>query len=325
MFKVKTKTPVDEKLESNQKKSLGWVKTPTTKAPKAKSEPIPMDVLKGLEANFKSSVKNTGDPQKSRNPSPKLNAAKFAEFDEGGSAGSPPAYNPAYSRMQLAQSEEPALPDNSKAYNAINTRFDLIRNRTSQDANTFKQEQDEAIQRKAAALGATGSGAFIKLGQQASERGEQAKVDALAGVESERASSLAQQDELQAQRAFQRGERIGSQNFAAREADMGRAFQSGETAAARGFEKQLFDLSQEFQKKALASENAQFMDSMNMAAKQLALDEKISQFNMKMAKKAGKGGGGITGAGNWQNYSTLHVLDRWTGGGMFDDGGGFSF
>jgi hypothetical protein len=82
---------------------------------------------------------------------------------------------------------------------AISNRYNLLRTRAGQDANTASQQAQGAISRKFAAAGGTGSGAAIKLQQQAMDQAEKQKQDTLAGVNTEEQGALQQAEQHRAE------------------------------------------------------------------------------------------------------------------------------
>lgn len=214
------------------------------------------------------------------------------------------------------------IPGADKAQSAIDRRFDLMRKRTEQDANAFDQQQQEALQRKAASQGSLGSGAFLKLGQQSAERTNEQKMDQLAGVDAEREAAIGELEKEQRAMEFARQERESAQEFASGERSRTQAFQSSEAAAQRGFEKNLFNESQKFKEKAMNQEYKQFASQMEMAIMQFKLDKQVSDFNMGMAEKMWNKKDMMEFFGNMHGYDPRSGDWGTPGGGLFGGGSG---
>lgn len=184
----------------------------------------------------------------------------------------------------------------SSSSNAVQRRFDFLREKTQSDLDKTSQSQNEGLQRQVASKGGLGSGAYFKIQQQQNEAQNAQKQSALMDVEGQREMAQAGIDEAEANRQFSREERIGSQEFASGEAGKQRLFQSEEAKAQRafdsaeakvqrGFSKKLFDKDLEFKNKVQKDSNKQFGKNMELALKQFKLDKKVSNFNMDMANK----------------------------------------
>lgn len=195
--------------------------------------------------------------------------------------------------------------------NRIDRRFDYLRKQTEQDAKRAGEEAAGNIERQAASQGMQGSGAFIKLGQQADESIQKQKAQNIEGVEAARDVALGQKEEADLSRQFAREERLGSQDFSSKENQMGRsfqseeagknrAFQSSEAAAARGFEREIFDKNDQWRREVFDVQNDQWEETFKNAKDQWKKDynlrdaqfdktfdaeEKINAFNMDMANK----------------------------------------
>lgn len=185
---------------------------------------------------------------------------------------------------------------NTTSGSRLDRRFDTLRNKVEQEASAANQQQQEAIARKGAATGLGNTGAFMKLGSKIQQEGEANKRNALLDVDSQREAAQAQLDEQNTQREFARSERLGSQDFAAEQARANRqfakserlgsqAFQSSEAAAQRGFSKQLFDKEMDFKNRVQTSAESQFLQNLDRVDRQFWEDNRINDFNMKMAEK----------------------------------------
>lgn len=223
------------------------------------------------------------------------------------------------------------------ASSRLDRRFDTLRSKVEQDANAQNQQQQEAMQRRAAATGMGGSGAFTKLGAKVAQEGEKMKQNALMDVEGQREGAQAQLDEQNAQREFARAERLGSQDFAkgerlgsqdfatrqqaeqmkfARSERLGsQAFQSSEAAAQRGFSKQLFDREMDFKNRVQDAAEAQFFHNLERVDRQFWEDNRVNDFNMNMANKMFNKKDMFQGIGGlWDSNIAKPAGKVWSGG-----------
>lgn len=169
--------------------------------------------------------------------------------------------------------------------NRIQRRFDYLREQTERDVNQQQQQAAEGLQRQAAAKGRLGSGAFQKQQAQQQKQAADIRQQAIGDVESQREAALAQQEEVQAQRDFQKAEREAGQNFAAQQSQINRDYSTSERLAGQNFNEKLFDKDAAFKQKAMDLQESQFGQQMQMAMQQFGLDKKVSEFNMKMANQ----------------------------------------
>lgn len=164
-----------------------------------------------------------------------------------------------------------ALEDvNAGAVSGPLPEYERARQKALQQASANKSTNIAAIQRKAASLGATGSGAFIKQQQLAAESADQQAQDANADI---------------------------SAAESAKSRDMN--FQSSESAKARNLSRESFNADQQF-KFGLAKIDA----SSKLAGLELAFDDSErsranEKFNMELAEYQKQHSGGLFGAGGF--------------------------
>lgn len=191
----------------------------------------------------------------------------------------------------------------------INRRFDYLRQQTQQDANKNQQLAMENLERQAASRGRLGSGAFQKLRSQAGDQLADQRNKALEGVESQRDVALGQQEELQAQRDFSRGEREASQKFGAEQALLQRQHASGERAAAQRFASgerlagqrftaQQNAIQQAFKEKVFSTQTDQWLQQFEQAKKQWMIEQSgyfnVDEYGQPIKDKDGNIVGGRT-------------------------------
>lgn len=206
----------------------------------------------------------------------------------------------------------PTSPNSSR----IDRRFDVLRSKVDQEAGAAKQAAQEGLARKAVSQGAQGSGAFMKLGAQQDQDLAARRQNAINDVEAQRETAQSQADEVQAQRDFARAEREASQQFAQGERIGSQRFQASEAAAQRGFSKDLFNKDMAFKQQVQKDANSQFAKQFKLAMDQFGYDQKVGDFNMKMAEAAFNKKSlteSLMSGGKIGEFAG-GVLNRWSGG-----------
>lgn len=195
--------------------------------------------------------------------------------------------------------------------NRIQRRFDYLRQQTEQGVNADQQKAQEGLERQAASKGRLGSGIYQKQQLEQEKQGANIKQQALEGVEVQRDAALGAQEENQANRDFAKSERLGSQDFAAGQAQIGREYGTSERLASQGFNSEMFDKDMDFKKQLSKLQDAQW-------TRQFESDQTVQDFNMKMANKqfnkAQLSDYLIPGGGRIKPYDTSGVTPKSWGG-----------
>jgi hypothetical protein len=180
-------------------------------------------------------------------------------------------------------------------------RFQRLRKEAKQEIQADVGQAQEAMKRRFAKLGLTGSGAQIKAQQQVEAEAGKRKDLALGRIASAEEQEALRRREIQEGREFARGEREASQSFAAEQAGLGREFQRGERLGSQAFASGQADLqrrfsageaaiNREFQSEMETRASKRFYDQLDQAAEQFErqfnLDELVTKFNMDMAQAA---------------------------------------
>lgn len=147
--------------------------------------------------------------------------------------------------------------------------FQNKRNESIQGANAQAQAGDDAIQRRFASMGASGSGAQIAALQKNRDAGMDAQRKAQADVGAM---------ELQA------GESDFGRSFQANEANAARQFQANEANTARQFQGSMSDKDIAFKQKLADTEQGNKLQEIDLAKQQFALDKDTTEFNKRMAE-----------------------------------------
>lgn len=140
--------------------------------------------------------------------------------------------------------------------------FQNRRSEATQQANAMKQEGEDAINRRFAALNASGSGAAIAAGMKNREVAGDASRKLMADVDNQ---------ELQA-------------NISEAEGQRNRDYQSAEAEKSRTFQGGLADRDMGFKKDVFSSEQGNKLKEFDLAERQFALDKETTEFNKEMAK-----------------------------------------
>ena len=156
--------------------------------------------------------------------------------------------------------------------------FDIARKKAEQQSRGALQEQQDALKRRFASLGATSSGAALKQQQLASEKSQeqlQSTNEAIGAQES--AENLRRQD-IQDERQFQKGMAEEGRKFAIAEREAGQGFQAAQT------QKQM-----DFQNKIQTWSQSQAGKEFDLAMNQYEQDKATTEFNKRLqAITAGK-------------------------------------
>jgi hypothetical protein len=225
-------------------------------------------------------------------------------------------------------------------------RFKRAKQQAAQEQNAQTEAQKEALQRRFAAGGMLSSGEALKAEQLADKQGQGQLAKRVGDIESVQEQSALQRQEVEQQRAFQRGEREAGQKFSAQERAAQMAFARGEREAGQQFGLDTMamqqkyatgerEAGQEFQKymtvnqqKFTSKENKlarkqaadQFASQMKFSEKQFAYDQEITNQNLEWAREDRNKKDMFDNIGNFGT-------DAWkgfTGGGFQGAGGGFA-
>lgn len=189
-------------------------------------------------------------------------------------------------------------------------RFQRLRQRAKQEQGAQTQAQQEALQRRFAALGQQGSGADIKTQMLAEEAGQKQLARVQEGIMSAEEEDILRRQEIEKQRQFQAGEaekgrqfaaeqaeiarqagleQLGvQQEFASEQAKLGRDFQKSENLAARTQQAEQW-------KKSFEESISQFEQQMSFAQEKFAEEVRINNKNLKIQAEAMKDPGLIGG------------------------------
>ena len=126
--------------------------------------------------------------------------------------------------------------------NALQRRFQLEEQRLRQRESQRADEQKKALKRQFASLGALGSGAQIKVGQQAEQAAASRLESGLQGLQSQRLGVEEQREAEQRQRDFASEQARLGRELTSEQARLGREFTSTERLGAQEFQKGLFDI-----------------------------------------------------------------------------------
>jgi hypothetical protein len=126
-------------------------------------------------------------------------------------------------------------------------QYDAIRQRLKSQYTQQRQDQTDAIQRRFAANGMSGSGAYGKAQDQANADVSKQEAEATSNLDFAEANELQRRKELEEGRQFQTSERLGSQ-----------AFQTSERAGAQQFNEGMFNKDLDFKKEQFGEQKQQF-------------------------------------------------------------------
>jgi len=216
-------------------------------------------------------------------------------------------------------------------------RFQRLRQRAKQEQGAQTQAQQEALQRRFAALGQQGSGADIKTQMLAEEAGQKQLGRVQEGIMSAEEEDILRRQEIEKQRQFQASEaekgrqfaaeqaeiarqagieQLGvQQEFAAEQAKLGRDFQSSEALKARTQQAEQF-------KQSFEESIKQFEAQMDLAQQQFAEEIRINNKNLKIQQDAMNDPGLLGGLLKDIWGSNFEMPGLGSGGGSGGGGGG---
>jgi hypothetical protein len=167
-----------------------------------------------------------------------------------------------------------------------NARFEREKQRARQEETGRQQLAREAIARKFAAQGLQGSGADIRITQQAQEEGAKRLSERFGEIESRQEAEALQRQQIEETRKFAREERLGSQQFAAEQARLGREQQATQFAEQMGFSREQFAEQMGFSREQFKEAKAQFQKQFDLQAKDFDLREGLTEQQAKLAEQA---------------------------------------
>jgi hypothetical protein len=210
---------------------------------------------------------------------------------------------------------------------ALKRKYDILRQKASQQGQAAEQEQVGALQRRFASLGNLSSGAAIKQEQLVKEQAAKQREEAVQNVDVAQAGEEAQQEQLRQQQEFAKAEREAGQGFAAAQAKEAQGFSAGEAEKQRGFQQGLADRDSEFRTKVFESETGFKQKELDMASEELRVNKEITAFNALAQAMESKDPGALSGALDQLNkvlgtgFSPAGSKGKSVGGGKFSKGG----
>jgi len=134
--------------------------------------------------------------------------------------------------------------DNTMQPQAQASQFDVARKKAEQQSRSALQEQQEALKRRFASLGATSSGAAIKQQQIAAEKSQEQLQGAQEAIGAAETAENLRRSDIKEEREFQRGMAEEGRKFAIAEREAGQSFQAGQTQRQMDFQQRIQDWSQ---------------------------------------------------------------------------------
>ena len=128
------------------------------------------------------------------------------------------------------------------------SQYDVARQQAAQRENSTRQQTDDAISRRFAAMGGGPGGAQIKVQQDVADQSAKRLEGTMQQIDSAERAENERKAEVEAGRAFAREERLGSQGFASAEAAKGRDWQTGERLGSQAYGTSEREGTQAFQK-----------------------------------------------------------------------------
>lgn len=212
---------------------------------------------------------------------PSGGTARAVEFKPGMATSDLPKFTagPGIDPTQFKNPDAYKRDPNISAGNPL-PEYDALRQRVSQQNRAQAQDNQSALSRRFASLGALGSGAFIKQQQIADDQAGQRLDQALGDVGFQ---------EAQAARGIE-------------EADKAREFQSGEAQKQREFsqfDRNLAAQNFNFQQKVAEFDNNAKLRALDLQMYNSQVGANESQFNKELAQYTSSKQGGLLGSGGF--------------------------
>lgn len=188
-------------------------------------------------------------------------------------------------------------------------RFRRLKEQAKREGSSQIKQAEGALARRFAAQGLTGSGAQIKAEQQVRNEAQGAIGRRLGEIENLQESEALRRQEVEEGRKYQTSEREAGQKFASGQQSLQNKFQMGLLGKQQQFSAQQNELARQLQRKAMALQESQFGQQMDLAMRQFALDEEVTRANMDLAKsEANK-------KGLFERLGSMSTGDLFKGGG----------
>lgn len=165
---------------------------------------------------------------------------------------------------------------------SIDRRFDLLKQKASQDVQSQQQQAQKGLTRQFARLGGIGTGAFVKQQALAQEAGNKQLGEAKNTIEMQRLAELQRQDDIKNQQAFQTSERMGAQQFATGERTGAQGFAAAQAELARKFQTGERVSSQEFQQGLADASNAIARGQLDITTQTLGMENNVNYLNARL-------------------------------------------
>lgn len=193
--------------------------------------------------------------------------------------------------------------------------YDQLRQNTDNTLNAQKQQSDDAMKRRFAAMGGLNSGSYIKQQQNSDNDMAGQKENAMNQIGFQEAGEAQRRKEVTQGQQFQTGERLGSQEFAGSESALGRAQQQSQFGQSFGLQSKAQTLAEKAQEDQNTYQN-----------KALQQEENANLFNEQMARQQADNPGGIV-QGVMGKGGVFGSIGQWGGaggkGGLLGGGGSY--
>jgi hypothetical protein len=166
--------------------------------------------------------------------------------------------------------------------------YDYMRNKLNSQVSQQRDEAQDALKRRFAALGGLNTGAYIKQAQIADEKLNQQKEESLGNIGFQEAQQRRALEREEAQKEFQSGEAFKQREFGASEQDRAREYQT-----------ELFNKDLEFKNNVAQFDARSKLKQLDIDYNKVLIDERNAQFNKELSVYEARHKGGLFGGGGF--------------------------
>jgi hypothetical protein len=156
----------------------------------------------------------------------------------------------------------------AKAISGPLPEYDHLRNKVTEEANTVNSQNQDALKRRFASMGALNSGSYIKQAEIQNNESEQRRSQA---------SSEINFQEAQARRALEKEE--SQKAYQSEEALKGRTFEGAQQRYSRNMQKDLFNADMNFKNQVFQFDSGTKLGALEMQARELDINKQIAAMN----------------------------------------------
>ena len=162
--------------------------------------------------------------------------------------------------------------------------FQSQRENVKRDINQNVQQGENALNRRFASLGLSGSGAAISASLQNKQKAAELGQRAMNDISNQETQANLASAEAEKGRQFQAGEAEKGRQFAAGESRLGREFGAGEAEKGRQFQQGLANQDINLKREFFNTEQGNKLKQLDLAERSFQLEKDAQEFNKRLAE-----------------------------------------